>query len=179
MVVDRLPVEQGADDLDELGEALLASGGGEERHAGGGELRRRVPGTEAELDTAAAQAVERRHLPSDHQRMVEAGVEHERADADPFRRLRGGCQALQRAPVAADVVGHEDDVEAELLGAPGVRGDVRRVVGAELQPEPHRGVQMTTIVVPTGANAHRNAASGLAWRWQPPDSRVPSSASVW
>ena len=109
--------------------------------ARGGELGRRVPGTEAELDTAAAQAVERRHLPGDHQRVVEAGVEHERADADPFGRLRGGGQALQRAPVAADVVGDEDDVEPELLGAPGVGGDVRRVVGAELQPEPHGAVR--------------------------------------
>lgn len=39
--------------------------------------------------------------------------------------------------------------------------------------------QMTTTVVPTSANAHRNWASGLAWRWQPLESRVPSSSSVW
>ena len=45
---------------------------------------------------------------------------------------------------------------------------------------PGRGSrQMTTTVVPTWAKFHMNAASGLAWRWQPPDSRVPSSASVW
>src|SRR5215216_2301865 len=38
---------------------------------------------------------------------------------------------------------------------------------------------MTTTVVPPGAKAQRNAASGFAWRWQPPERRVPSSFSVW
>ena len=39
--------------------------------------------------------------------------------------------------------------------------------------------QVTTTGVPTWAKSHRKAASRLAWRWQPPDSRVPSCASVW
>ena len=34
-------------------------------------------------------------------------------------------------------------------------------------------------LVPMSAKSHMNWASRTAWRWQPPDLRVPSSASVW
>lgn len=38
--------------------------------------------------------------------------------------------------------------------------------------------QVTMTRVPNCANAHMNSASSWAWRWQPPDSFWPSSASV-
>ncbi len=44
---------------------------------------------------------------------------------------------------------------------------------------PNRIPYRTITVVPTGAKFQRNWASSSAWRWQPPESRVPSSSSVW
>ena len=74
----------------------------------------------------------------------------------------------------------EDDVEAQLLGPAGLGGDRRRVVDTQLQPEAHAAsVRSRRRWCRSWAKSHMKLASGLAWRWQPPDSRVPSSASVW
>ena len=55
-----------------------------------------------------------------------------------------------------------------------------RTAGGSPVDTPHPGrCQTTTTVVPTWAKSHRKSASRFACRWQPPDKRVPSSASVW
>ena len=110
----------------------------QERHAGGGELGRRVPGAEAELDATAAQAVERGDLAGEHQRVVQAGVEHERADADALGRRAAAarrCSGLQSLPTwSATSTTSKPSSSARRASA----AIVRRVVGTELQPEPHR-----------------------------------------
>ena len=133
VVVDRLAVQQAADDLDHVGQQRLAFGRCRERCPGGGELGRCVPGAEPELDATTAEVVERGHLAGQQQGVVEAGVEHERADADALRRRCRGRQAEQRAPIAAHVVGDEDDVVAERLRLTGRAGGRSRVGEAQLE----------------------------------------------
>ena len=130
----RRAVEQRADGLDEPGQVRLALGGREEGVPGGGELAGRVAGAEPELDPTAAQAVEREHLTGQEQRVVEAGVEHERSDVDALggRGRRG--EAQQRAPVAPDVVGDEHGVEP---GSSAWRAAAHRcrIVGRSCRPK--------------------------------------------
>jgi len=93
VVLDGAAVEQGAHDLDELGEARFALPGGLHWHSAGGELPRRVPGAKAELHPTAAQLDKRHDFPGEHHGIVQAGVEHVRAEPDAL----GGVPAVARS----------------------------------------------------------------------------------
>ena len=86
---DAIAVEQGAQDLHRLAQARLAYCRRVERPAHGGVLREAVPGSEAHLQSAAAQVVERRQLLGQGHGMVKVVVEHQCAQADELRAQGG------------------------------------------------------------------------------------------
>ena len=65
--------------------------------------------------------------------------QHGRAEADPLRRRSGVVQRQQRVLVTANVVGDEDDVEAELLGAGDGSGRLGSIVDSALESAARRG----------------------------------------
>src|SRR5207249_10091474 len=77
-----------------------------------------MPGTEAQLESPAAQDVQRRGFACDQYRMSEVVVEHRRTNAEPRGRRGCGGQSEHRREQIREVIGHEQHVVAEGFDLP-------------------------------------------------------------
>jgi hypothetical protein len=77
-----------------------------------------MPGSEPELDTAVGEAVERRCLLGDGDRMAQVIVEHKRADPDGRRGSGGRGQGDEGTQLGADVIADLEDVKTRRLCFP-------------------------------------------------------------
>jgi hypothetical protein len=75
-----------------------------------------VARTEPELESSAREPVKGDRLPGDLGGIAYIGVEDKGAESNTTRRLGDGGQQLHGRVLRADVIAHEDDVEAGLFG---------------------------------------------------------------
>ena len=74
-------------------------------------------GTDTDLDPTLREDVERRDLFREHHRIAEIVREHDAADAQTRRGIGRGHQRWYGCELLAHVVGHEEHVITQILGA--------------------------------------------------------------
>ena len=80
-------------------------------------VRRAPPRTDADLDPALREDIERRDLFGEHHRIAEVIREHDAANAQTRRGIGRGHQRWYGCELLAHVVGHEEHVITQILGA--------------------------------------------------------------
>ncbi len=102
-------------------DAFACAGEGQFR---GVELFAHVARAEPEVEPAAGQIPQGGGIARQQRRFVEAGIEHERPDAQRAGRRGDGGQGRERGG-RAEMVRHVEHVEAEVFGTPGGVGNLR------------------------------------------------------
>ena len=111
--------EEAAHDLHRLGQSLQARARRIECQARLEVVGLEPAGAEAKLQAPAGQRVDRRRFFGQRGRMAEVIVEHDRAESDARSDRGRGHQRGQRRELFAEVVGHDQRVEAEVFGTAG------------------------------------------------------------
>ena len=136
-----LRAEQSLDYLDRLLKPVDADGGVVVDHPGLVVVGAHPAGSEAELEAAVAEHVERGCLLGQHDGVAVVVSEDERTDAQRGRRRGRGGEGRHRSELVAEVIGHEQGGVPEVLDlARLLRPRPRRAVGrgAELGGEAER-----------------------------------------
>ncbi len=102
---------------------------GESRHAHRRKVERdtrfvvfgfHVARADAEFEAPAGEQVDRGGLAREQHRVPEVVVHHEAADPDVIGRVGGAAQRGERREPVGQMVGREEDIEPEFLGAAGL-----------------------------------------------------------
>ena len=116
VVIDGLTVEEATKQLHRFGQPLLADPPRPTLDPRGRELGRGVARAQTEFETPTRDPIDRDGLPCQLHGVAHLVVEHIGAEPDPVGDGGDGGQRRQWRHRPTDVIGHEDDVEPELLG---------------------------------------------------------------